>query len=154
MEKGSDTVNVFGRNPINIAFLPAEKGPALINEMREDLFPFEKIYTDVLECGLALRESRLARRPRTVQHFPYRESPGQLFPVRARLDALCLPPEHRHGQRAQGHRRGTGYNLRPMEDFAGRPEDYKWTWQDLYKEGHGSIGLTPICGPNDIGAVI
>lgn len=41
-----------------------------------------------------------------------------------------------------------GYNLRPMEDFAGRPDDYTWTWQDLYKEGHGSIGLTPICGPN------
>ena len=54
VEKGSDTVNVFGRNPINIAFLPAEKGPALIDEMREDLFPFEKIYTDVLECGLAI----------------------------------------------------------------------------------------------------
>lgn len=24
------------------------------------------------------------------------------------------------------------------------------TWQDMYKEGHGSIGLTPICGPNDL----
>ena len=43
-----------------------------------------------------------------------------------------------------------GYNLRPMEDFAGRGPDYEWTWQDLYKEGHGSIGLTPICGPNTI----
>ena len=37
-----------------------------------------------------------------------------------------------------------------MEDFAGRPDDYERTWQDLYKEGHGSIGLTPICGPNDL----
>ena len=37
--KGSNLVNVFGRNPINIAFLPADKGPGLIDEMREDLYP-------------------------------------------------------------------------------------------------------------------
>lgn len=38
----------------------------------------------------------------------------------------------------------------PWRTLPAVPTNYTWTWQDLYKEGHGSIGLTPICGPNDI----
>ena len=152
VEKGSDTVNVFGRNPINIAFLPAEKGPARINEMREDLFPFEKIYTDVLECGLAIVNPDWHAGP-VLFNISRIESPQVNFflyehgwtPSACRLN-IAMDKE----RKAIGE--VLGYNLRPMEDFAGRPEDYKWTWQDLYKEGHGSIGLTPICGPNDIGS--
>lgn len=137
VEKGSDTVNVFGRNPINIAFLPAEKGPALINEMREDLFPFEKIYTDVLECGLAIVNPDWHAGP-VLFNISRIESPQVNFflyehgwtPSACRLN-IAMDKE----RKAIGE--VLGYNLRPMEDFAGRPEDYKWTWQDLYKEGHG-----------------
>ena len=148
--KGSSTVNVFGRNPINIAFLPAEKGPSLIDEMREDLFPFEKIYHDVLECVLAIVNPDWHAGP-VLFNISNIESPHVNFylyemgwtPSACRLN-LALDKE----RKAVGN--ALGYNLRPMEDFAGRPDDYTWTWQDLYKEGHGSIGLTPICGPNDI----
>lgn len=150
VEPGSDTVNVFGRNPINIAFLPAEKGPELIDEMREDLFPFEKIYTDVLECGLAIVNPDWHAGP-VLFNISRIESPQINFflyehgwtPSACRLN-IAMDKE----RKAIGD--VLGYNLRPMEDFAGRPEDYEWTWQDLYKEGHGSIGLTPICGPNDL----
>ena len=147
---GSDTVNVFGRNPINIAFLPANKGSELIDEMREDLFPFEKIYTDVLECGLAIVNPDWHAGP-VLFNISRIESPQVNFflyehgwtPSACRLN-IAMDKE----RKAIGE--VLGYNLRPMEDFAGRPADYEWTWQDLYKEGHGSIGLTPICGPNDI----
>lgn len=145
---GSDTVNVFGRNPINIAFLPAEKSEALIDEMREDLFPFEKIYTDVLECGLAIVNPDWHAGP-VLFNISNIERPQVNFflyehgwtPSACRLN-IAMDKE----RKALG--KLLGYNLRPMEDFAGRDSDYEWTWQDLYKEGHGSIGLTPICGPN------
>ena len=148
--KGSDVVNVFGRNPINIAFLPACKGPELIEEMRDDLFPFEKIYTDVLECGLAIVNPDWHAGP-VLFNISNIESPHVNFflyehgwtPSACKLN-LALDKE----RKAVGN--VLGYNLRPMEDFSGKGDDYEWTWQDLYAAGHGSIGLTPICGPNDI----
>ena len=147
---GSDTVNVFGRNPINIAFLPANKSAELIDEMREDLFPFEKIYHDVLECGLAIVNPDWHAGP-VLFNISNIESPWTNFflyedgwtPSACRLN-IAMDKE----RKALGN--ALGYNLRPMEDFAGRPDDYEWTWQDLYKEGHGSSGLTYICGPNSL----
>ncbi len=147
---GSGKVNVFGRNAINIAFLPADKGPALIDEMREDLFPFEKIYRDVLECGLSIVNPDWHAGP-VLFNISNIESPHVNFflyehgwtPSACKLN-LALDRE----RKALGNE--LGYNLRPMEDFSGKPDDYVWTWQDLYSAGHGCIGLTPICGPNDI----
>lgn len=147
---GSGTVNVFGRNPINIAFLPARKGAELIEEMREDLFPFERVYRDVLECGLSIVNPDWHAGP-VLFNISNIESPHVNFflyehgwtPSACKLN-LAMDQE----RKAVG--RALGYNLRPMEDFSGKPEDYTWTWQDLYAAGHGSIGLTPICGPNDI----
>lgn len=149
-EPGSDVVNVFGRNPINIAFLPAEKGSEFIQQMREDLFPFEKVYRDVLECGLAIVNPDWHAGP-VLFNISNIESPHVNFylyeqgwtPSACKLN-LAMDRE----RKAVGE--ALGYRLRPMEDFSGKPEDYQWTWEDLYAAGHGSIGLTPICGPNDI----
>ena len=150
VEKGSDTVNVFGRNPVSIAFLPAEKGDALLEQMREDLFLFEKVYADVLECGLSIVNPDWHAGP-VLFNISRIESPHINFflyehgwtPSACRFN-IALDKE----RKAVGN--ALGYNLRPMEDQAGRPADYEWTWEDLYKEGHGNIGLTPICGPNDL----
>lgn len=150
LEKGSDTVNVFGRNPTNIAFLPASRGAGLIEELREDLFPFQRIYQDVLECGLAIVNPDWHAGP-VLFNISRIESPQVSFylyehgwtPSACRLN-IAMDKERKQVGAA------LGYCLRPMEDFAGKPDDYQWTWQDLYKEGHGSIGLTPICGPNDL----
>lgn len=148
--QNSAEVNVFGRNPINIAFLPAEKGAELIDEMREDLFPFEKIYSDVLECGLAIVNPDWHAGP-VLFNISNIESPHVNFflyeqgwtPSACKLN-LAMDKERKELGKA------FGYNLRPMEDFSGKSEEYVWSWQDLYAAGHGSIGLTPICGPNDI----
>ena len=50
---GPAKVNIFGFNKINIAFLPANKGAELIDEMRS-IHSYEKIYSDVLESGLSI----------------------------------------------------------------------------------------------------
>lgn len=147
---GSGKVNVFGRNAINIAFLPANKGPELIDEMREDLFPFEKIYRDVLECGMAIVNPTWHAGP-VLFNISNIESPHVNFflyeqgwtPSACRLN-LAMDRE----RKALGD--ALGYNLRPLEDFSGKPEEYVWSWQDLYGAGHGNIGLTPISGPNDL----
>ncbi|MGI6065168.1 MAG: NAD/NADP octopine/nopaline dehydrogenase family protein [Bacillota bacterium] len=141
-------VSLFGRNKVNIAFMPADAGAALIDEMREDLFPFEKVYNDVLECGLSIVNPAWHTGPcllsvtaielPTTNFFVYEHG---WTPSACKLN-MVLDKE----RKAVG--KELGYHLRPMEDFSGMPEGF--TWQQLYAAGHGSISLTPICGPNSI----
>ena len=141
-------VNLFGRNGMNIGFMPADKGPSIIEQLREDLFPFEKVYNDVVECGLGLMNPALHSGPcllnlsniesPTVDFFLYEHG---FTPSSAKLD-IALDNE----RKAIG--KAFGYHLRPVEDFAGLEENY--TWQELYQVIHGCISLTPISGPNDI----
>ena len=141
-------VTLFGRNKINIAFLPAERGADLIDTLREDLFPFEKIYSDVLECGLGIVNPALHSGP-CLLNISNIESPHVNFylyehgftPSAAKID-IVLDNE----RKAVGKQ--LGYHLTPIEDFSGLDEGY--TWQELYKATHGAISLTPISGPNDI----
>ena len=141
-------VNLFGRNGMNIGFMPADKGPDIIDQLREDLFPFERVYTDVLECGLGLMNPALHSGP-CLLNISNIESPTVNFflyetgftPASAKLD-IALDNE----RKAIG--KAFGYHLRPFEDFAGLEENY--SWQELYQVIHGAISLTPICGPNDI----
>ena len=141
-------VSLFGRNKVNIAFMPSAAGDALIDEMREDLFPFEKVYHDVLECGLSIVNPAWHTGPcllsvsaielPTTNFFVYEHG---WTPSACKLN-IVLDNE----RKAVG--KVLGYHLRPMEDFSGMPDDF--TWQQLYAAGHGSISLTPICGPNSI----
>jgi len=141
-------VALYGRNRINISFLPAEKGKDLIEEMREDLFPFEKVYTDVLEAGFSIVNPAIHTgvcllnisniESHLVNFYFYEHG---VTPSSMKLD-IAIDNE----RKAIG--RVFGYNLRPIEDFSGLNEGY--TWEELYQALHGSIALTPICGPNDI----
>ena len=141
-------LSLYGHNKINIGFLPAEKGPELIEEMREDLYPFEKLYSDVLECGLSIVNPALHSGP-CLLNISRIEAPTENFflyehgftPSAAKVD-IALDNE----RKAIG--KALGYNLRPIEDFSGLDEGY--TWQQLYMATHGAISLTPISGPNDI----
>lgn len=141
-------VDLFGRNKVNIAFLPAAAGPGLIEKMRRDLFPFEKVYQDVLECGLSIVNPALHSGP-CLFNISAIERPDIRFylyehgftPSAAKMD-IALDNE----RKAIGKK--LGYNLTPIEDFSGLREGY--TWQELYQATHGSIALTPICGPNDV----
>lgn len=141
-------VHLYGRNKVNIAFMPAKAGPELIEEMRKDLFPFERVYNDVLECGLSIVNPAWHTGPcllsvtsienPTINFFVYEHG---WTPSACKLN-IVLDNE----RKAVG--KELGYHLRPMEDFSGMPNDF--TWQELYAAGHGNISLTPINGPNDI----
>jgi len=148
--KGTGKVFVSGINPVNIAFLPSNRGSGLIDEMRGELHPFEKVYEDVLECGLSIVNPSLhsgacllnigaIEQPSRGNFYMYEH----FTPGAAKVD-LAIDLE----RKAIGEK--FGYKLRPIEDFARKPEGYKWTWQDLYMQMHGDVGLTPISGPSDI----
>jgi hypothetical protein len=47
------TVVIHGFNKVNIAFMPAEEGPGLTDQLRE-IHAYEKIYADTLEAGLSI----------------------------------------------------------------------------------------------------
>ncbi len=141
-------VSIFGLNPVNIAFLPARGGDDVIAEFRADLFPFEKVYKDVLECGLSIVNPTMhsgaclfnisnIERP-DVNFFIYEHG---WTPSTTKLN-IALDNE----RKAIGE--AFGYRLRPIEDFSGMPDNY--SWQELYAAGHGAISLTPISGPNSI----
>lgn len=145
---GPAEVKIFGWNKINIGFLPANRSQELIGQVREDLFNFEKIYTDVLESGLSIVNPGLHTGP-CLFNISNIERPDVNFflyefgftPSAARLD-IALDNE----RKAVGA--AFGYDLTPIEDFSDLPKGY--TWQQLYKATHGEISLTPISGPNDL----
>lgn len=145
---GPGKVAFYGRNDVNIAFLPASAGPALIDEMREDLFPFVKVYNDVLECGLSIVNPAWHTGPcllsvTSIEHplFDFYVYEHGWTPSACKLNMVLDKERKTVGKEL-------GYHLRPMEDFSGMPEGF--TWKQLYAAGHGSISLTPIEGPNSI----
>ena len=141
-------LHLSGFNKINISFFPASAGAELVEEMRADLFNFEKVYQDILECSLSLVNPALHSGP-CVINVSNIERPDVNFyiyehgftPSAAKLD-IALDNE----RKAVGKK--LGYNITSMEDFGNLKEGY--TWQELYQAVHGSIYLTPICGPNDV----
>lgn len=145
---GPGKVALYGRNKVNIAFLPASAGDALIDEMREDILPFERVYNDVLECGLSIVNPSWHTGPCLLSMTAIEDPKVNFFiyehgwtPSACKLNIKIDNERKAIGEKL-------GYRLSPHEDFSGMKEGY--SWQDLYKEGHGSIALTPICGPNSI----
>jgi opine dehydrogenase len=141
-------VSIFGLNRINIAFMPAAKGPQLIEEMR-GIHPFERVYDDVLEAGLSIVNPAVHSGPcltsiSAIENWPKRSfflyehgvTPGSMKINRA-IDLE---------RKAVGAK--LGYRLTPTEDFSGIREGY--SWQELYTAIHGNISLTPISGPHDV----
>ncbi|MFB8388404.1 NAD/NADP octopine/nopaline dehydrogenase family protein [Microbacterium sp. NPDC055910] len=145
---GPASVALHGYNDINIAFLPASKGPELFDQVREDLFPFTRLYDDVLECGLSIVNPTVHTGP-CLLNVSHIESPSREFFL---YEHGVTPSSMKVNVQLDRERKSLGaalgYHLRPVEDFSGLQEDY--TWQDLYKALHGEIALTPISGPNSI----
>ena len=145
---GDCQVAIYGLNSLNIGFMPAEKGPELIDELR-NIHPFGRVYEDVVEAGLSIINPAIHSGPclmsiSAIENWPKR--PFFLYehgitPATCRLD-LRLDQERKEIGRK------LGYNLTPIEDFSGLDEGY--TWQELYMFIHGNISLTPITGPHDI----
>jgi opine dehydrogenase len=145
---GPCQVTIFGYNKVNVAFLPAASGPALIDEMRA-IHPYEKVYSDVLEAGLSIVNPGVHSGPCLLSVTAIENSAKRPFFL---YEHGVTPSSCRINLRIDNERKAIGqrlgYRLTPIEDFAGLREGY--TWQELYMAMHGSISLTPIAGPHDI----
>lgn len=145
---GPARVRLYGFNPVNIAFFPAQKGADLLEEVRK-LHPFVKMYADVLEAGLsivnpAFHAGLCLFSINDIENWPKR--PFFLYehgvtPASVKMN-MAIDDE----RKAIGRR--FGYRIRSIEDFSNMKEGY--TWKDLYKSIHGDISLTSISGPHDI----
>ncbi len=145
---GPGKVTLYGYNDVNLAVMPADKGPALFDELRR-LHPFVRLYKDALEAGLsivnpAFHAGLCLFSVNDIENWPKR--PFFLYehgvtPSSVKLN-LVLDQERKQIGKA------FGYHLRPIEDFSGMAEGY--TWKDLYQAIHGNISLTSISGPHDI----
>ena len=145
---GDCQVTIHGYNRVNIAFMPAGKGPALIDELRA-IHPFERVYEDILEAGLSIVNPAVHSGPclmsiSAIENWPKR--PFYLYEHGVTPATCRVNLEIDNERKAVGKK--LGYHLTPTEDFSGMAEGY--TWQDLYQAIHGNISLTPISGPHDI----
>ena len=145
---GPARVVIHGLNPVSIAFLPADRGAALIDEMRA-IHPYEKVYSDVLEAGLSIVNPGVHAGPCLLSVTAIENSPKRSFFL---YEHGVTPGSCRINIQVDNERkqigRLLGYRLTPIEDFTGLSEGY--TWQELYKSIHGNISLTPISGPHDV----
>jgi opine dehydrogenase len=141
-------VVIYGHNKVNIAFMPAAKGPGLIDEMR-GIHPYEKVYSDVLEAGLSIVNPGVHTGPCLLSITAVENSAKRPFFLYEHgvTQGSCRINVHIDNERKQLGR-ALGYTLTPVEDFTGLNEGY--TWQELYMSLHGNISLTPISGPHDI----
>jgi len=145
---GPARVMVYGFNDINIAFMPANNGAALFEEVKK-LHPFVRMYTDILEAGLsivnpAFHAGLCLFSINDIENWPKR--PFFLYEHGVTPSSVKMNMMLDNERKAIG--RAFGYNLRPIEDFCHMDEGY--TWKDLYRSIHGDISLTSISGPHDI----
>jgi len=145
---GPATVAIYGHNKVNVAFMPAAKGPELIDDLRH-IHPYERVYSDVLEAGLSIVNPAVHSGPCLLSVTAIENSAKRPFflyehgvtPASSRLNVQIDRERKAIG-------RELGYELTAIEDFSGLREGY--TWQELYMSIHGNIALTPISGPHDI----
>lgn len=141
-------VALYGFNKINVAFMPANKGAGLIDELRE-IHPFERVYEDVLEAGLSIVNPAVHAGPcllsiSAIENWPKR--PFFLYEHGVTPGSCKVNLQIDNERKAIGVK--LGYKLTPIEDFSGLREGY--TWQELYMSIHGNISLTPISGPHSV----
>lgn len=147
--KGECHAFCSGVNPISMAFFPADAQREHYDEINA-MIPIHSTYHDVLECGLSLVNPAL-HSGACLLNIGMIEQPCRggfhmyehFTPGAAKVD-IALDRERKAIGRAYG------YALRPIEDFAGKPEGHQINWKELYMQMHGDVALTAISGPDDI----
>lgn len=141
-------VSIFGYNHVNIAFMPADKGPGLINEM-QNIHTFDRVYDDVLEAGLSIVNPGVHAGPCLTSISAIENWPKRTFFL---YEHGVTPSSMRINKAIDLERKAVGaklgYRLTPTEDFSGLKEGY--SWEELYMAIHGNISLTPISGPHEV----
>lgn len=141
-------VCLYERHLGGIAFFPASAAEGLYEKIKEEFYPFPKMYADVLECGLSLINPSVhpgaclvnlsnIEKPQT-NFFLYEHG---FTPSGIRIDLLLNEERKRVGA-------AYGYQIRSLENFAGVSDEL--TVEALYAMGHGCHALTSIEGPNSI----
>lgn len=138
-----------GKSPVSIAVFPAEAGKELLDDVM-DISPYDRVYTDVLECDLSLVNPSVHSGPCLINFgaIEQQDLRGKFCMYEhftfgaARID-WAIDAE----RKAVGA--ALGYTLTPLEDFC-EPKDGKLKWQDIYQKMHGAPELTPITGPDSI----
>ena len=150
---GPGKVHITELDTIGVGFLPVSRGPELIDEMK-GMLDIDHVFHDTLECGLALVNPALHSGPCILNAGPI-ESPHQNFYLYEHgLTPSALKVNKKIDDERKAIAQVFGYHINPFRCFPNikaiddAGEDY--TWEDLYRAAHGDIGLTPICGPNDI----
>lgn len=146
-------VNITELDQIGIGFLPVDKEAELIDDLKE-MFDIDQVFSDTLECGLALVNPALHSGPCILNAGPI-ESPHQNFYLYEHgLTPSAMKLDKKIDEERKAVAGALGYNVNPFRCFpnirALEREGKDYTWEDLYRATHGDIGLTPICGPNDI----
>ncbi len=146
-------IHITELDTIGIAFLPTSKKEELLPEMA-DMLDIDHVFSDTLECGLALVNPALHSGPCILNAGPI-ESPHQNFYL---YEQGMTPSAMKIDKKIDDERKeiaeAFGYHINPFRCFpnikAIEDAGKDYTWQDLYRAAHGDIGLTPISGPNDI----
>jgi len=143
-------VTIYGYNPTNIAFMPADKGDELFRDLTK-IHPFVRMYRDVLEAGLsivnpAFHAGLCLFSINDIENWPKR--PFFLYEHGVTPSSVKMNIALDNERKEIGEK--LGYRLTPIEDFSGMTEGY--SWKDLYMNIHGNISLTSISGPHDIGS--
>lgn len=150
---GPGSVNILELDTIEIGFLPTDKETELIDELKE-MFDISGVFSDVLECGLALVNPVLHSGPCILNAGPIEYKNNDFYLYEHGFTPSASKIDKKIDDERKAVARGFGYEVNPFRCFPNikhleeRGEDYKW--QDLYRAAHGDIGLTPISGPNDI----
>lgn len=145
---GPCKVRLHGFNDINVAFMPADKGADLFEELKK-IHPFVRMYEDVLEAGLsivnpAFHAGLCLFSINQIENWP--KSPFFLYEHGVTPSSVKMNMVLDNERKEIG--RKFGYHLSPIEDFSGMAEGY--SWKDLYMNIHGNISLTSISGPHEI----
>jgi opine dehydrogenase len=145
---GPGSVEIYGCNDVNVAFMPAARGPELIDDLRR-IHPYVRVYEDVLEAGLSIVNPAVHSGPCLLSVTAIENSQKRPFFL---YEHGVTPSSCRVNLQVDRERkligRKLGYRLTPVEEFTGLQEGY--SWQDLYMRLHGNVALTPVSGPHDI----
>lgn len=146
---GEASVYCTGMSPVSLSVFPADAEPDFLDDVA-DISPYDRIYSDVLECDLSLVNPSVHSGPCLINFgaIEQQDLRGKFCMYEhftfgaAKLD-LAIDSE----RKAVGA--AFGYKITALEDFC-EPKDGVLKWQDIYQKMHGAPELTPITGPDSI----
>ena len=145
---GSASVYCSGKSPVNVALFPAEADRSVLADVM-DISPYDRVYSDVLECDLSLVNPSVHSGPCLLNFgaIEQQDLRGKFcmyehFTFGAAKVDWAIDAE----RKAVGA--AFGYHLTPLEDFCEPKNELRW--QDIYQKMHGAPELTPIVGPDSI----